>query len=280
MRAGFLPEENYLYDLGIRSDGDDQQAVARMPIRPELRNRWGVVHAGLFVVLVDSVTGRLAVRAARPDLVATSHISLQTAGSASRGELVAQAHVLRRSRSSVALAVDLEECEDEARPGRPVASGCVTFAVLPNALSPEVAQAIADFAERPVELGRSEATLGAPYLSRIGLRVVDAEAGVVELPLSPYVQNHLQALQGGIVATLMQAAAEESAAAACAEPRVATDLSVQYLALGRTGPFRTRARVLRHSRHGAALRIELRDAGAGDRILALAGVHCEPPPGL
>lgn len=282
MALGFLPDENYLYDLGIRTVGEGDAAEARMAIRDEMRNAWGGVHGGLGVALIDAVGGRLAVRAALPDLVATSHISIQTGDTAREGLLIARAGMLRRGRSVVALDVALEEARPDGSERRSVGFGCATFAIVPNTGPPELAQHIAAHAEGSVEIGGPDARLPAPFLSCIGLRVVDASRGIVEVDRSPYLQNHLQALQGGIVATLAQASAEQAAAAASGAPRVACDLSVQYLSLGRVGPFRTRARVLRHGDHGAAVRVEVVDAGVeddGGRILAVAGVHCEPPPG-
>jgi uncharacterized protein (TIGR00369 family) len=276
----FLPDENYLFDLGIRSTGVGEEAESRMVIRDEMRSEWGTVHAGLGVVLIDAVTGRLAVRAALPDLVATSHISIQMGDTAREGVLIARGRVLRRGRSTIALEVTLEEAAlEEGGERREVGFGCATFSIVPNTGDPGLADRIAALGNATVEMGGPQARLGAPYLSRIGLRVVDAARGVVEVDRSPYLQNHLGALQGGIVGTLIQAAAERAAAAACGGPRVALDLSIQYLALGRVGPFRTRARVLRHNAHGAAVRVEVVDTGADDRFLAVAGVHCEPPPG-
>ncbi|MGH0037370.1 MAG: PaaI family thioesterase [Myxococcota bacterium] len=279
MSLDFLPDENYLFDLGIRSQGEGDEAESWMRIRDEMRNPWGSVHAGLGVVLVDAVTGRLAVRAALPDLVATSHISIQMGCTAREGVLHARARVLRRGRSTVALETRLEEDATGGGERREVGFGCATFSIVPNTGPPELSERIAALGTGVIEMGGPDARLGAPFLSRIGLRVVDAVCGVIEVDHSPYLQNHLKALQGGIVGTLVQAAAEESATAASGEPRVAMDISVQYLALGRVGPFRTRTRVLRHGAHGAAVRVELVDAGAGDKVLALAGVHCEPPPG-
>lgn len=86
----------------------------------------------------------------------------------------------------------------------------------------------------------------------------------------PYVGNSLGGLQGGIALALLDLAAE---AAGCARlgSRVATrDLAVHFLAIGREGPLRTSARVLRVDGDALLLRVEARDAGAGDRLCTIA----------
>ena len=51
---------------------------------------------------------------------------------------------------------------------------------------------------------------------------------------------------------------------------VTTDLSVHFLALGREGPVRSRASLLRHDGNGALFSVELRDAGHEERLAAVA----------
>ena len=52
------------------------------------------------------------------------------------------------------------------------------------------------------------------------------------------------AMQGGVVATVADIAAEHALRAASGEPLVVSDLHVTYLGFGRIGPVRTRAEVL------------------------------------
>ena len=48
------------------------------------------------------------------------------------------------------------------------------------------------------------------------------------------------------------------------------DLSVRFLAIGRQGPLRTSARILRADGDALLLRVESRDVGAGDRLCTIA----------
>ena len=47
------------------------------------------------------------------------------------------------------------------------------------------------------------------------------------------------------------------------------DLAIQYLSQGKTGPFRTRTRVIRTTDNTALTRIEVIDCGMEDRVIAL-----------
>ncbi|MBW2231078.1 MAG: hypothetical protein JRG92_11330 [Deltaproteobacteria bacterium] len=58
---------------------------------------------------------------------------------------------------------------------------------------------------------------------------------------------------------------------------VTTDLSIHYLALGRFGPIRTTSRLLRVLPDSALVRVEVRDAGADDRLVCVATATVEAP---
>jgi uncharacterized protein (TIGR00369 family) len=176
--------------------------------------------------------------------------------------------LLRRTRATLVLEVEV------TGPGGPIGLATMTFAVLP---AKGVVQRMGAGADEPrTEFARAGSHLRAPFLEAIGLERLDEAAGAVELPLSPYVGNSLGALQGGGVATLIDVAAETAARAATGEPCVSIDLAINYLALGRAGPIRSRARVLRCDPAGALVRVELRDAGAEDRLITVATVTAAP----
>ena len=54
----------------------------------------------------------------------------------------------------------------------------------------------------------------------------------------------MNAMQGGVVAVVADAAAEHALRAATGEPLVVSDLHVTYLGFGRVGPVRSRVDVL------------------------------------
>ncbi|MCP4035510.1 MAG: hypothetical protein GY733_01125 [bacterium] len=91
--------------------------------------------------------------------------------------------------------------------------------------------------------------------------------------------NTLSALQGGALGILIDAAAEAAGRHAADAHWITKDLVIHYLALGKVGPIRTRARVLENSPHGTRLRIEVNDCGSDQRLLSVATVEVGPPHG-
>jgi acyl-coenzyme A thioesterase PaaI-like protein len=178
------------------------------------------------------------------------------------GELVARAHPLRSGRTNVVIEVEVHADETLA------AHAVVAFSRL---------EAQGEYQQRPraERLGRMTfAADGAgferPWAEAMGARVRDAAAGAVELPLAPYVGNSLGGLQGGVAVALLDLAAEAAGSALLGRPVATHDLAVHFLAIGRSGPMRTRAALLRRSGDVLLLRIESRDAGADDRLCTVA----------
>ena len=234
-------------------------------------NDRGHVRAGVLAGLVDAAGGECAVRIARPSWVATSDLVLHVTRAVGKGRVVAVPEVLRKTRSTVAIEVTVREGDPR---GERLGFATMTFAVL-EARS-EVQRMGTGFDEHRTEFALGDSKLRAPVLERIGAREVDAEQGTVELAVTPYVGNSLGGLQGGVVALLVDLAAETRARALTGEPCVATDFAINFLALGRIGPIRTRAEVLRPLAAGALVRVELRDAGRSDRLMTVATVTAEP----
>ena len=57
--SDLLPDENYLFDLKIRTEGVGDRTVSSMDVVPEVLGDRGALHAGLLVTLTDAATGRL-----------------------------------------------------------------------------------------------------------------------------------------------------------------------------------------------------------------------------
>lgn len=113
-----------------------------------------------------------------------------------------------------------------------------------------------------------------PLLDRVGLKVVDAAAGTVEIPKGDYVINSFGTINGGVLGVLFQAAAE-----AAVPHMAATDLQIHYLRQARHGPARTVLTVLREAADHAVCAVDAVDAGDNDRLLSRATVTLQPPPG-
>ena len=269
----YLPAEHVLRDLRLWSDPGAEPPRAGIPVEAAISGRGGACSAGALAVLVDVVAGGAALREAEGERsrswVATSDLRVHWLSPVSAGELVARAEPLRSGRTSIVTEVEVGAA------GARVAHAAVGFSRLP---------AQGDYQTRPreprvarIDWGAGRAGFAGPWSERFGALVRDAEAGVVELPLTPYVGNSLGGLQGGISVALLDLAAE-AAASARLGPAVATrDLAVHFLAIGRSGPLRTSARVLRRDRDAVLLRVELRDTGAGDRLCALASATVGAP---
>ncbi len=267
-----LSTEHYFHDLGLHVWSDDRTGGGWMKVGDEMRAAHGGMHAGLHVVAMDAVAGRVAVRATLPEMIATSHISVQTNAPVRAEALYGESTLLRRGRSSVAVSVTLYEHAlapggaELAAGGRgpELGRGIATFNMIGGSFAPEAAEALDNHERSAENIGKG---FPAPFFESIGLREVDAGAGVFEVSLSPYITNHVGALQGGIFGALIEAAAEGAAAGVVGAPVVVLDFAVPYLAMGKHGPFRSEARVVRATREHALVEIDLIDSGQGDRLM-------------
>jgi acyl-coenzyme A thioesterase PaaI-like protein len=201
-------------------------------------------------------------RAAPASWIATSDMRLHWLAPARSGELVASAHALRSGRTNIVLEVEVHAAAVL------VAHATVAFSRL---------EAQGEYQQRPrgerlgrVAFGGEGAGFARPWAQALGARLGDAAAGVVELPLGPYLGNSLGGLQGGVAVALLDLAAEAAGSAWLGLPAATRDLAVHFLALGRSGPMRTRATRLRRMGEDVLLRIESRDAGAEDRLCTVA----------
>lgn len=243
--------------------GDD--LAVRAPAAAETHSRAGGVGAAALGVAVDVIGGNLALRAVQPDWAVTSTLELHLLRPITRDFEVTGAP-LRAGKSHVVLDVEVAE-----RPNAgPAAVASMTFTRIRRRdyTMPFVENDADRFAFADAESG-----LGSPFLEQIGCRVIDAERGVVELPVEDYVRNSVGALQGGAVVALIDAAAESVAAARMSEGVATQDLQLHFLALGRVGPIRSHARWLAGSPREARLRVELVDAGQEDRLVAVSVVR-------
>jgi uncharacterized protein (TIGR00369 family) len=268
--ADYPPPQHIFRDLRLEVDLRGEQPLVRAPVVPELLGPAGAVRAGVLGIALDVFGGNLAVEAAAPDWALTAQLELHLLRPLREGAIVVTGRPLRAGKTSLVAEarIDAREAEAGAPDARAAcAAGRLTFTRVPargaEPPRPRRTGALHRFAERDEKLAR-------PFHEAIGLRVQDAAAGAVELDLVPYVVNSVGALQGGLVVALADAAAERAGRALLAREVAATDLSVHFLALGREGPLRTRAQLLRHDGDSALFTVELRDAGQEERLAAVA----------
>jgi uncharacterized protein (TIGR00369 family) len=267
----YPPAQHVLRDLQLTVEHHpDGTAVAWIPAPPAVRNPSGSVRAGALAVLVDVVGGGLAAVAARPDWIATADLTLHLTPRAVAGDVEARGRVLRQGRTTVVLEVDLADTA-----GGTLGLATMTFAVLPRR-DTNLTVDQADLVSR-ISFGMDGSRFDTGFHEQVQLTVVDAGAGVTELPLRDYVRNSMGAVQGGIVAAGADAAAEHAVADACGGPVEVVDLQISYLALVKAGPMRTTATVLDAPRSFGSARVEIVDTGAGGRLTTVARVVAVRP---
>ena len=105
----------------------------------------------------------------------------------------------------------------------------------------------------------------APPLIVEWLGVRDAGPHGVEIDLADAIRNPWGILHGGVVAMLVDLAAER------ATGRITTDVVLHFVAPNRVGPVRATARSLGVRNDEEVCRVEVRDDGA-DRVTAVAVV--------
>jgi acyl-coenzyme A thioesterase PaaI-like protein len=266
--ADYPPPQHILRDLRLEVDLQDEQPLVRVPVVRELLGPGGAVRAGVLGVALDVFGGNLAVEAAAPDWALTAQLELHVLRPLTRGTLCVTGHPLRAGRTNLVAEARVDDGEaPRGDAATPCAVGRLTFTRVPTrggepprARRGGLLYAFAEAAER----------LAAPFHAAIGLRELEAASGAVELSLVPYVVNSVGALQGGLAVALADASAECAGRALLGREVATCDLSVHFLALGREGPFRTRAALLRRERDAALFAVELRDAGQEDRLASVA----------
>jgi uncharacterized protein (TIGR00369 family) len=241
------------------SEGHEGHMVGRAPASAHLRGVNGGVRAGALLTLLDNVGGICAGLAALPDgWVVSTNLAARMVPLPHAGPLRIDAEVLRRGRNNVVTAVRMH---DEGSRDMLVADGVLTSAILVPANGPP---------EHPrplvLEAGRSPSNL--PLLPDwLGVRGVDRHT--VEIDLADELRNPWGILHGGVVAALVDLAAEHATGG------ITTDVVLHFLAPNRVGPVRAHARALGTRPDGHVCRVEVRDDGA-QRVTAVAVVTTTP----
>jgi uncharacterized protein (TIGR00369 family) len=236
--------------------------VGHAPVAPHLRGPAGGVRTGALLTMLDNVGGLSGGLAALPDgWVVSTNLAARVVGLAHVGPLRLDARLVRRGRNNVVTSVKIV---DEGAYDVLVASGILTSAILVPENGPPKWT-------RPLVL---DTTLGrAPDLPPIeewlGVRSVGDHA--VEVDLADELRNPWGILHGGVVATLVDLAAEHATGGG-----YTTDVVLHFLAPNRVGPVRATARALGRRSDGTVLRVEVTDEGAA-RVTALAIVTSAPP---
>jgi len=264
-------------DLDITTEQVSATTARSMsPVTDGVRDASGAAGLGYLVALVDVNTAMVGLCASQPDWTATADLMLHEAAPLVQGPTILESHLTRAGSRLIVVGfdiydgaglTDMDELADPISLTR-VATGLVTFARVPASTSTASAtwDPMATIGVRR-HMDLAGVPLDEPLLERCGLVVIDAAAGVVELPNSPYVQNSRGRINGGVLGMVFQWAAE-----AAAPGYVGSDLHIHYLASARVGPVRTETVVVREVDDHVVCRVVAIDAGADDLVVAHATV--------
>ncbi len=283
----YPPDHHVLRDLRVTTElVTAERAISLAPVPDSARNAAGAASLGFLVAVVDTNAAPLALVAGQPDWTATADLALHATGWLTEGPVLIDSRLERAGSNIVVITTQLfdgqgiEELDEFARevPARcepaSVARGLLTLRAHPRGAS----VAAGRFDPTGLVGQRRQVSPAAPpapepLMERIGLRVVDAARGVVELHNRDYVRNSFGTINGGVLGLVFQGAAE-----AAIPGLVATDVHIHYLAQAKAGPARTSLEILRHVSDHAVCTVRAVDAGNDDRVLALATVVLQPPP--
>jgi acyl-coenzyme A thioesterase PaaI-like protein len=271
----YPPAHHVIRDLQITTDRMAlDHSLSICPLNDHVRNASGAAGLGLLVAVTDVSGATVALAAASPDWPATADLAYQAIGPITEGPVLSEAWLVRRGSKTVVIEVEVFDGlgAEDTKTARPAGTGVMTFGRLPGSASGITIDPTKNMGRSTVP--RLDSGLSAPLLDEIGLRVIDAKAGLVEVAKSDYIRNSFGTINGRVMGMVMQGAAE--AAGAAFGPFVATDIQLHYLAQTKSGPLRASTRVLRATSDHAVCRVRAVDAGNDDLVVALATVTLEP----
>ena len=267
----YPPVPHILRDLGIVVEMQGLDCRAGLEVVSHMCSEAGGMRIGTMSMLVDVVAGAYATRAVAPNWVATCDMVVHQFAAPARGIIAAFPRVLRHGKSTIVVEIDVT-CQEE--PEVLIGLGRVTFSILESRNELQRTEPREEFVRS--EFAVPGSGLVNPVLEQIGAKVLSAGNGEVELAISPYVGNTLGALQGGVLSMLLDRSAELAGRRVGQADWATSDLAIHFLSLGKAGPLRSHARVLKSSPNGAKVRVEVRDEGRDHRLVSVATADVGP----
>jgi acyl-coenzyme A thioesterase PaaI-like protein len=264
--AGTYPPPNQVLSvLGIEVTGAaDGGSLGRVAVDHSLLGRGdGPPGVGCLVPIVDLVAGSAAARLTEGDWLVTTDVWLYERNPLNGGRIEAESRLLRSGKRSTVMAVEVTAA------GVPIVSSTISF----SRIRRDAANVSAD-TPRPdgewIRLG-SGPLLDEPLETACRFRRVEPGSGIVEIDRSPFVNNSIGTLQGGVVALLADVAAADLVG-----PRArTTELQFRFLAQTADGPARTNAEVVRRDGDGVTVNVEVTDSSDG-RLVGWATCRVTP----
>jgi uncharacterized protein (TIGR00369 family) len=263
--ALLLPRDHVQYELdGDIEFSEDGATTGRLRPAESQRSATGAVPMGLVANFADLLAGWASLRRAAPDRVATADMTVSLLPMARPVHLDGEVSVVRKGRSTMVSEVLIRDHR-----GAAVGLATATFTVLPQ---PEGVAPPSVLPAGHHALTRDRREPNGSFAASSGI-VVDAP-GRTSVAITPRVHNALRALNGGVIAALIDGAVASAGTAALGRPCLTADLDIAYLSLGRVGPARAIATVLgaplAEGADRATVEVEVVDEGAEGRLLTRA----------
>ncbi len=267
----YPPEHHIPRDLKLESERPERgRALSLVPLSPAVLSPSGIARLGIIGVTVDAAGALTALIEALPDRIATQDLSYTASGHARQGPLIASCRLLRAGQRLITVAATLADgCgNDDPDQTTPVGEAILSFSLIPNRPGNDDLSHLHEPVIERRTMAMAASGFGDTSLwEAIGLDVVDAAAGVVQVPMTDYVRNSFGTINGGVMIMAAEAAAELAAQHALGAPVAAMSLNYRFLDQTRIGPAQTQTTVLRHSDEGAVAIVRLIDSQR-DRYLA------------
>jgi len=264
--SSYPPDVHIVRDLApVVVRGEDGSAI-HLPIVREILEDGGRPRVGVIATAVDIIAGETAIREVLPQWVATSNLSLHVGDLPNSGTLRARPRVLRKGRTTLVMEVELDHLESGADCGL----ATIGFAILPTRSDLQARVHWAEVPEPRSEFSNEDSGFEKSVIDTLGLEFDSTDPAVGRLAVGPYVINTLGAMQGGVVAILIDAVADHYGASVLGEAARVRSLEIHYLKLARVGPVRAQARTLGRTGSGLIVRVSLHDEGREDALLTVA----------
>jgi acyl-coenzyme A thioesterase PaaI-like protein len=263
-------DQNVPSRLGVSFEMRDGQLLGRLVASAALCER-GTMPMAPLVFLADAVAG--VVNDTDPDAwTFTSEVSVRTPLSRPPHAVDASTCTLREGRRSVTCEVPLTV------DGGSWGACFIGFTRVPRR-DGDPPKAAFDPADAVTRLRR--APIEQPLRQAAGFVSVDPASGCVRAELRPDLLNPAGAMQGAIVASLAETAAEDLAdhhRAMGHGRHVVTEMEVRYLAQNRVSPIEASARFVGPPAEGL-VRIDLTDDAGRGRLTTAVMARVQPTPG-
>lgn len=261
----YPPAEHFMRDCGQWLEWNGEEYRAGLRATTHLSAAPGGLRAGIWAALADLVGGAVAARTVRPDWIATSDMAVHLFSPVYDGELHVATRLLRHGKRAAIIEVNFFAGEQKQRR---VGLATLGFSILKA--RGEI-QRMTEQAEAPrTEFGHAQRPLTQDILDRLGVEILDPGRGQIRLEPTAYNCNTLGTVQGGVLALLADEAGQSLGRRVGEANWVTRDMTLHYLALGRTGPLETEAEILSQSEESALVRVEILDRGEANRLILAA----------